>query len=222
MFIISLWKTLLLILYFLSSLWRFGRRLVVLLSVLLLFLCGVGVGFSPNMYVYMFLKFMNGISISGFLANGFVIGKWSMVSKQVEDWLDLQPYLLVSFFGTTTVGRHKSDQLNPWIIMSLSNEIPVLKITEECNCACVQTETNCCLDFLKTRHASSKICKHHKKTDSWLNLIPRKWGIASFTYKDHVGPNQTLLTWVILQTCFIESQVLIIEFTMRLSLKNGN
>ncbi|XP_026147971.1 solute carrier family 22 member 13b isoform X5 [Mastacembelus armatus] len=61
---------------------RFGRRFVVLLSLLLLFLFGAGAGFSPNLYVYVFLKFLGGISISGILANAFVIGgEWSDSSK---------------------------------------------------------------------------------------------------------------------------------------------
>lgn len=61
---------------------RFGRRFVVLLSLLLLLLFGVGTGFSPNIYVYIFLKFVCGISISGIVANAFVIGgEWSDSSK---------------------------------------------------------------------------------------------------------------------------------------------
>ncbi|KAM8881613.1 solute carrier family 22 member 13-like [Synchiropus picturatus] len=61
---------------------RIGRRLVVLLSLLMLFLFGVSAGFSPNIYVYMVLKFLSGISNSGIIANGFVIGgEWSESSK---------------------------------------------------------------------------------------------------------------------------------------------
>ncbi|XP_034561799.1 LOW QUALITY PROTEIN: solute carrier family 22 member 13-like [Notolabrus celidotus] len=61
---------------------RFGRRFVVLLSHFLLLLFGVGVGFSPNIYVYMVLKFLGGIAISGIIANAFVIGgEWSDSSK---------------------------------------------------------------------------------------------------------------------------------------------
>uniref|UniRef100_A0A3P8TIY1 Solute carrier family 22 member 13b n=1 Tax=Amphiprion percula TaxID=161767 RepID=A0A3P8TIY1_AMPPE len=61
---------------------RFGRRFVVLLSLLLLLLFGVGAGFSPNIYVYIVLKFLGGISISGIIANAFVIGgEWSDSSK---------------------------------------------------------------------------------------------------------------------------------------------
>ncbi|KAF1373060.1 hypothetical protein PFLUV_G00256410 [Perca fluviatilis] len=61
---------------------RFGRRVVVLFSLLFLWLFGVGVGFSPNIYVYVVLKFLGGISISGIIANAFVIGgEWSDASK---------------------------------------------------------------------------------------------------------------------------------------------
>ncbi|XP_040921529.1 solute carrier family 22 member 13b [Toxotes jaculatrix] len=61
---------------------RFGRRFVVLLSLLLLLLFGVSAAFSPNIYVYMALKFLGGISVSGIVANAFVIGgEWSESSK---------------------------------------------------------------------------------------------------------------------------------------------
>ncbi|XP_074477619.1 solute carrier family 22 member 13-like [Sebastes fasciatus] len=61
---------------------RFGRRFVVLLSLLLLLLFGVGAGFSPNVYVYVLLKFLSGFSVSGILVNAFVIGgEWSDSSK---------------------------------------------------------------------------------------------------------------------------------------------
>ncbi|XP_070842421.1 solute carrier family 22 member 13-like [Chaetodon trifascialis] len=61
---------------------RFGRRFVVLLSLLLLLLFGVGSGFSPNIYFYIAVKFLGGIAISGILVNAFVIGgEWSDSSK---------------------------------------------------------------------------------------------------------------------------------------------
>ncbi|XP_059183087.1 solute carrier family 22 member 13-like isoform X2 [Centropristis striata] len=61
---------------------RFGRRFVVLLSLLFLMLFGVSSGLSPNIYVYMVLKFGGGVSTSGILANAFVIGgEWSDSSK---------------------------------------------------------------------------------------------------------------------------------------------
>ncbi|XP_061614765.1 solute carrier family 22 member 13b isoform X1 [Phyllopteryx taeniolatus] len=61
---------------------RFGRRLVVLLAHLLLLLFGVSAAFSPNVYVYIALKFMCGVSAAGILANAFVIGgEWCESSK---------------------------------------------------------------------------------------------------------------------------------------------
>ncbi|XP_029955554.1 solute carrier family 22 member 13-like [Salarias fasciatus] len=61
---------------------RFGRRFVVLLSLLMLLLCGVGIAFSPNIYVYIVIKSIGGISISGIIGNVFVIGgEWSDSSK---------------------------------------------------------------------------------------------------------------------------------------------
>ncbi|XP_068588405.1 solute carrier family 22 member 13-like [Cebidichthys violaceus] len=61
---------------------RFGRRFVVLLSLLLLLVFGVGAGFSPNVYVYIVFKFLGGFSLSGILVNAFVIGgEWSDSSK---------------------------------------------------------------------------------------------------------------------------------------------
>uniref|UniRef100_A0A8C7XD82 Solute carrier family 22 member 13b n=1 Tax=Oryzias sinensis TaxID=183150 RepID=A0A8C7XD82_9TELE len=61
---------------------RFGRRFVVLLSLLLLLVFGVGCGFAPNIYVYIVLKFFCGVAISGIVVNAFVIGgEWSDSSK---------------------------------------------------------------------------------------------------------------------------------------------
>uniref|UniRef100_UPI0037E92645 solute carrier family 22 member 13-like n=1 Tax=Semicossyphus pulcher TaxID=241346 RepID=UPI0037E92645 len=61
---------------------RFGRRFVVLLAHFLLLVFGVGAGFSPNIYVYVVLKFFSGFSISGIVANAFVIGgEWTDASK---------------------------------------------------------------------------------------------------------------------------------------------
>nr|XP_061809919.1 solute carrier family 22 member 13-like [Nerophis lumbriciformis] len=61
---------------------RFGRRLVVLLAHLLLLLFAVAVAFSPNVYVYIVLKFLCGVSVAGILANAFVIGgEWCESSK---------------------------------------------------------------------------------------------------------------------------------------------
>lgn len=61
---------------------RFGRRIVILLSLFIMASFGVGLAFSPNIYVYIALKFVSGIAVSGILANVFVIGgEWSDASK---------------------------------------------------------------------------------------------------------------------------------------------
>ncbi|XP_061661471.1 solute carrier family 22 member 13-like [Syngnathoides biaculeatus] len=61
---------------------RFGRRFVVLLATLLLLLFGVSAAFSPNVYVYIVLKFLCGVSVAGILTNTFVIGgEWCKSSK---------------------------------------------------------------------------------------------------------------------------------------------
>lgn len=62
----------------LSCLCRFGRRFVVLLSLLFLMVFGVGVAFSPNIYVFIVLRFLGGISVSGIVANSFVIGRYDV------------------------------------------------------------------------------------------------------------------------------------------------
>lgn len=61
---------------------RFGRRFVILLTLFLMTTFGVGLAFSPNIYVYMVLKFVSGFAVSGLMANVFVIGgEWSDASK---------------------------------------------------------------------------------------------------------------------------------------------
>ncbi|XP_072306995.1 solute carrier family 22 member 13-like isoform X2 [Eucyclogobius newberryi] len=69
-----------LVLGFMSD--RFGRRFVILLCLFLMMTFGVALAFSPNIYVYMAIKFISGFSVSGILANVFVIGgEWSDASK---------------------------------------------------------------------------------------------------------------------------------------------
>lgn len=61
---------------------RFGRRFVVLLCLFIMMSFGVGVAFSPNIYVYIVLKFVSAVAVAGILANTFVIGgEWSDASK---------------------------------------------------------------------------------------------------------------------------------------------
>uniref|UniRef100_A0A3Q2D8B5 Solute carrier family 22 member 13b n=1 Tax=Cyprinodon variegatus TaxID=28743 RepID=A0A3Q2D8B5_CYPVA len=68
----------------------FGRRFVVLLSLLILFVFGLGISFSPNIYVYIALKFVCGISTSGIVANAFVIilpesARWLITQGRKEE-----------------------------------------------------------------------------------------------------------------------------------------
>ncbi|XP_041817776.1 solute carrier family 22 member 13-like [Chelmon rostratus] len=61
---------------------RFGRRFAVLLSLFLLLLFGVGATFSPNIYVYMVLKFLCGGSGGVIMMNTSVMAvEWTDSSK---------------------------------------------------------------------------------------------------------------------------------------------
>ncbi|XP_029314088.1 solute carrier family 22 member 13-like [Cottoperca gobio] len=61
---------------------RFGRRFAILLSLLLPLLFGVGVAFSPNIYVYILLKFLSGISTVVIQMNTSVLAvEWTDPSK---------------------------------------------------------------------------------------------------------------------------------------------
>lgn len=54
---------------------RFGRRFAILLSLFLAMLFGVTTAFSPNIYVYMVLKFFSGTSNGVIIMNTSVMGK---------------------------------------------------------------------------------------------------------------------------------------------------
>uniref|UniRef100_A0A4W5NF27 Solute carrier family 22 member 13b n=1 Tax=Hucho hucho TaxID=62062 RepID=A0A4W5NF27_9TELE len=53
---------------------RFGRRFAILVSLLFQLLFGVAAAFSPNIYVYIGLRFVVGMTISGIAMNTFVLG----------------------------------------------------------------------------------------------------------------------------------------------------
>ncbi|KAI4901421.1 hypothetical protein NFI96_018552 [Prochilodus magdalenae] len=62
---------------------RYGRRFVTLLSLVLQLLFGVGAAFSPNIYVYITLRFVVGTSVSGISINTYVLGtEWCGASKR--------------------------------------------------------------------------------------------------------------------------------------------
>lgn len=53
---------------------RFGRRFVVRLSLSLLVLFGIGIAFSPNIYVFMAMKFVLGGACGVTVMNSSVLG----------------------------------------------------------------------------------------------------------------------------------------------------
>ncbi|XP_054893855.1 solute carrier family 22 member 13-like [Poeciliopsis prolifica] len=71
---------------------KFGRRFVILLSILLLLLFGVITAFSPNIYVYIIFKFLCGSSGSVIIMNTSV--EWTDVSKSA-----LCTMSIISFFS---------------------------------------------------------------------------------------------------------------------------
>ncbi|XP_070842519.1 solute carrier family 22 member 13-like [Chaetodon trifascialis] len=61
---------------------RFGRRFAILLSLSIPFLFGVGNAFSPNIYVYMVLKFISGTSSAVLIMNTSVMAvEWTDPTK---------------------------------------------------------------------------------------------------------------------------------------------
>ncbi|XP_048826930.1 solute carrier family 22 member 13b [Brienomyrus brachyistius] len=62
---------------------KYGRRTVILISLLLQVIFGVGAAFAPNIYVYIGFRFVVGTTISGIGLNTFVLGaEWCGVSKR--------------------------------------------------------------------------------------------------------------------------------------------
>lgn len=58
----------------LSFLYRFGRKFAILLSIFLQLVFGVATAFSPNIYVYMVIKFFCGTSSVVFIMIASVLG----------------------------------------------------------------------------------------------------------------------------------------------------
>lgn len=58
---------------------RYGRRIVILVSLTIQAVFGTGAAFAPNFYTYVALRFMVGTSISGVIMNAFVLGKCTAV-----------------------------------------------------------------------------------------------------------------------------------------------
>uniref|UniRef100_A0A3P9PXW0 Si:dkey-166k12.1 n=1 Tax=Poecilia reticulata TaxID=8081 RepID=A0A3P9PXW0_POERE len=63
---------------------RYGRRLVLLLSIALQTVFGVAVAFAPNFPVYVILRFAVGTTISGVIINAFVLGtEWTCTKRRM-------------------------------------------------------------------------------------------------------------------------------------------
>ncbi|KAL0967341.1 hypothetical protein UPYG_G00251030 [Umbra pygmaea] len=57
---------------------RYGRRNIILVGLAIQSTFGVGAAFAPNFYVYVFLRFMVGTTISAVVMNAFVLGtEWT-------------------------------------------------------------------------------------------------------------------------------------------------
>ncbi|KAF3702479.1 Solute carrier family 22 member 6 Organic anion transporter 1 Renal organic anion transporter 1 [Channa argus] len=63
---------------------KYGRRIIILISLAIQAVFGVGAAFAPNFYTYLALRFMVGTSISGVIMNAFVLGtEWTGSSKRM-------------------------------------------------------------------------------------------------------------------------------------------
>uniref|UniRef100_A0A3P8YPT5 Major facilitator superfamily (MFS) profile domain-containing protein n=1 Tax=Esox lucius TaxID=8010 RepID=A0A3P8YPT5_ESOLU len=57
---------------------RFGRRSIILVGLAVQSTFGVGAAFAPNFYIYVFLRFVVGTTISAIIMNAFVLGtEWT-------------------------------------------------------------------------------------------------------------------------------------------------
>ncbi|XP_078146124.1 organic cation transporter protein [Centroberyx gerrardi] len=61
---------------------KYGRRPIILISLAIQAIFGVGAAFAPNFYIYILLRFVVGTSISGVIMNAFVLGTEWTGSKQ--------------------------------------------------------------------------------------------------------------------------------------------
>uniref|UniRef100_A0A4W5NKG4 Solute carrier family 22 member 13b n=1 Tax=Hucho hucho TaxID=62062 RepID=A0A4W5NKG4_9TELE len=109
---------------------RFGRRFAILVSLLFQLLFGVAAAFSPNIYVYIGLRFVVGMTISGIAMNTFVLGaEWTSTSKRALFTILSQCFYAVGLM------------LLPWIAYGVRNwralqlvlSSPVLLLAETCS-----------------------------------------------------------------------------------------
>ncbi|XP_072218912.1 solute carrier family 22 member 13 isoform X2 [Leuresthes tenuis] len=63
---------------------KYGRRIIILISLAIQATFGVATAFAPNFYVYAALRFMVGTSISGVIMNAFVLGtEWTGLKQRM-------------------------------------------------------------------------------------------------------------------------------------------
>ncbi|MEQ2308625.1 hypothetical protein AMECASPLE_030139 [Ameca splendens] len=63
---------------------KYGRRIIILISLGIQATFGVAAAFAPNFYVYTALRFMIGTSISGVIMNAFVLGtEWTGLRQRM-------------------------------------------------------------------------------------------------------------------------------------------
>uniref|UniRef100_A0A3P8WJR8 Si:dkey-119m7.4 n=1 Tax=Cynoglossus semilaevis TaxID=244447 RepID=A0A3P8WJR8_CYNSE len=61
----------------------YGRRIIILISLALQTVCGVGAAFAPNFYIYTALRFLVGLSVSGVIINAFVLTEWTGAKQRM-------------------------------------------------------------------------------------------------------------------------------------------
>ncbi|XP_013880743.1 organic cation transporter protein [Austrofundulus limnaeus] len=81
---------------------KYGRRIIILISLGIQVTFGVAAAFAPNFYVYTALRFMVGTSISGVIMNAFVLGtEWTglkhrMLAGIITDYFFGFGYILLA------------------------------------------------------------------------------------------------------------------------------
>lgn len=81
---------------------KYGRRIIILISLAIQAVFGVGAAFAPNFYIYTALRFMVGTSISGVIMNAFVLGtEWTgskrrMLAGIITDYFFGFGYILLA------------------------------------------------------------------------------------------------------------------------------
>ncbi|XP_006626299.2 organic cation transporter protein [Lepisosteus oculatus] len=81
---------------------KYGRRCIILLGLAVQTVFGVGAAFSPNYYVYVFLRFVIGTTISAVIMNAFVLGtEWTgtkdrMLAGVITDYFFGIGYILLA------------------------------------------------------------------------------------------------------------------------------